>query len=65
MTQANPQLRAMLTNPQFLQQQMTPENIAMAQSMMQGGGFGGMGAMGGGAGSMQMPGGGATSSTGA
>ena len=43
----------MLTNPQIMQQMMTPENIAAAQAMMQGGGLGnGMGAMGGMPGSM-------------
>ena len=47
MTQANPQLRAMLTNPQMMQAMMTPENMNAAMSMMQGGGGPGMGAMGG------------------
>jgi hypothetical protein len=38
---------------------MTPENMAMASQMMQGGGLGGMGAMGG-IPNMPMPGGGTT-----
>lgn len=59
MADANPQVRAMLNNPALMRAAMTPENLAAAQQMMQGGaGVGGMGAMGGQPGSMAMPGGG-------
>jgi len=34
MTQQNPQLRAMLTNPQMMQAMMTPENMNAAMGMM-------------------------------
>ena len=53
-------MRAILTNPQMMQQMMSPENLNAAMSMM-GGGAGGpaMGAMGGMPGSMPAPGGGA------
>ena len=43
MTQANPQMRAVLTNPDMMRQMMTPENLNAAMSMM--GGQGGMGGM--------------------
>ena len=56
MCQANPQMRAILTNPDMMREIMTPQNMAAAMGMMQGGGPGGMGAMGGMPGSMPMPG---------
>ena len=52
----NPQMRAILTNPDMMREIMTPQNMAAAMGMMQGGGPGGMGAMGGMPGSMPMPG---------
>jgi hypothetical protein len=39
MTQANPQMRAVLTNPDMMRQMMTPENLNAAMGMM--GGMGG------------------------
>ena len=43
MTQANPQMRAVLTNPDMMRQMMTPENLNAAMGMMGGqGGAGGM-----------------------
>jgi hypothetical protein len=48
MANSNPQMRAVLTNPDMMRQMMTPENLNAAMSMMGGmGGMGGMGAMGG------------------
>jgi hypothetical protein len=56
MVNQNPQMRAMLTNPDLMRSMMTPENINAAMGMMGGagggmppglGGFGGMGGMGG------------------
>lgn len=43
LTQQNPQMRAVLTNPAMMQQMMTPENMQAAMGMM--GGAGGMGGM--------------------
>jgi hypothetical protein len=40
MVQQNPQMRAMLTNPDLMRNMMTPENINAAMGMM--GGQGGM-----------------------
>lgn len=40
MSQANPQIRAMLSNPDMMRQMMTPENMQAAMGMM--GGQGGM-----------------------
>jgi len=47
MCEQNPQVRALLTNPQMMQQLMTPEYMNAAMQMMQGGGGQGLGAMGG------------------
>jgi hypothetical protein len=34
MCEQNPQMRAVLTNPQMMQQMMTPENMNAAMGMM-------------------------------
>lgn len=50
MVEQNPQMRAILSNPDMIRSMMTPENLQAAMSMMGGaggmGGFGGMGGMG-------------------
>lgn len=35
MAQANPEIEAILSNPEMMRAMMTPENMRMAQSMMQ------------------------------
>ena len=46
MVNQNPQMRAMLTNPDMMRSMMTPENLNAAMGMMGSGGMGGMGGMG-------------------
>lgn len=50
MVNQNPALRDALSNPDFMRNMMTPENLNAAMTMM--GGQGGMGGMGGGMGGM-------------
>jgi ubiquilin len=47
MMQANPEMRAVLSNPDMLRNMMTPENMNAAMQMMGSGGMGGMGGLGG------------------
>lgn len=47
MVNQNPQMRAILTNPDMMREIMNPTNLNAAMQMMQGGGMGGMGSMGG------------------
>lgn len=47
MVDANPSMRALLSNPDMMRNMMTPENINAAMNLMGPGGMGSMGGMGG------------------
>ena len=47
MMNSNPQLRDAMSNPDFMRNMMTPENMSAAMGMMGSGGMGAMGGLGG------------------